>query len=305
MTAIGKKVLDGCVSLKELEYNAINYTDKIENIFGESESSVALDKLIIGEDVTVIPEGLLGSGLLVKELEYNSAIGCSLNPISAIFNSLEKILIGERVKKLPGFAFSECETLTTLVYNAENCESIGAATSGFETYPNLRNLTIGKDVKTIPANIFSGCSFLVVNVPDNVISIGESAFKDNTYLLNLSLGKSLKTISDNVFNNCYNIRSIDSKNTTPPVYGKGVFANVQTLASKLNVPTESVPLYQTAYAWIDFWNIIGKEFSGVEDAFMDDAEEPAEYYNLNGVKVENPEKGIYIKKQGGKTTKVV
>ena len=30
-----------------------------------------------------------------------------------------------------------------------------------------------------------------------------------------------------------------------------------------------------------------------------------EYYYLQGVKVENPEKGVFIKKQGGKTTKVV
>ena len=38
-----------------------------------------------------------------------------------------------------------------------------------------------------------------------------------------------------------------------------------------------------------------------------DAEEnaPVEYYNLQGVKVENPENGIFIKKQGKKTTKVV
>jgi hypothetical protein len=35
----------------------------------------------------------------------------------------------------------------------------------------------------------------------------------------------------------------------------------------------------------------------------EDAE--VEYYNLHGVKVENPEKGIYIMKQGGKTSKVV
>lgn len=35
-----------------------------------------------------------------------------------------------------------------------------------------------------------------------------------------------------------------------------------------------------------------------------DANAPAEYYNLNGVRVANPEKGIFIKKQGGKTTKV-
>ena len=32
---------------------------------------------------------------------------------------------------------------------------------------------------------------------------------------------------------------------------------------------------------------------------------PAEYYNLQGIKVENPERGLYIKRQGSKTTKVI
>ena len=36
-----------------------------------------------------------------------------------------------------------------------------------------------------------------------------------------------------------------------------------------------------------------------------DANAPVEYYNLQGVKVANPEKGIFIKKQGTRTTKVV
>ena len=36
-----------------------------------------------------------------------------------------------------------------------------------------------------------------------------------------------------------------------------------------------------------------------------DANAPVEYYNLQGVKVENPENGIFIKKQGSRTSKVV
>ena len=43
--------------------------------------------------------------------------------------------------------------------------------------------------------------------------------------------------------------------------------------------------------------------SGIEDVNSDNIE--AEYYNLQGIKVDNPEKGIYIKKQGNKTTKVI
>jgi hypothetical protein len=36
-----------------------------------------------------------------------------------------------------------------------------------------------------------------------------------------------------------------------------------------------------------------------------DENAPVEYYNLQGVKVENPEKGVFIKKQGKKAIKVV
>ncbi len=44
--------------------------------------------------------------------------------------------------------------------------------------------------------------------------------------------------------------------------------------------------------------------TGVEDTMVD-ANAPVEYYNLQGVKVANPVGGIFIKKQGGKATKVV
>ena len=44
--------------------------------------------------------------------------------------------------------------------------------------------------------------------------------------------------------------------------------------------------------------------SAIEEVDADE-NAPVEYYNLQGVKVENPENGIFIKKQGKKTTKVV
>lgn len=44
--------------------------------------------------------------------------------------------------------------------------------------------------------------------------------------------------------------------------------------------------------------------TGIEDAMIV-ADAPVEYYNLQGVKVANPENGIFIKRQGGKAIKVV
>ena len=46
--------------------------------------------------------------------------------------------------------------------------------------------------------------------------------------------------------------------------------------------------------------------SGVENVATDaSANGPAEYFNLQGVRVNNPENGIFICRQGNKVTKVV
>ena len=41
------------------------------------------------------------------------------------------------------------------------------------------------------------------------------------------------------------------------------------------------------------------------DSPIVDSEAPVEYYNLQGMRVENPANGIYIRRQGSKATKVV
>ena len=47
-----------------------------------------------------------------------------------------------------------------------------------------------------------------------------------------------------------------------------------------------------------------KDLSGIENVIVEE-DETVEYYNLQGVRVENPERGLYIKRQGNKVTKVI
>ena len=49
--------------------------------------------------------------------------------------------------------------------------------------------------------------------------------------------------------------------------------------------------------------VVSKTMTGIEEIATENA--PVEYYNLQGVKVNAPENGIFIRKQGAKTTKVV
>ena len=48
-------------------------------------------------------------------------------------------------------------------------------------------------------------------------------------------------------------------------------------------------------------NFDGK--TGVESISVEDSVAPLEYFNLQGVRVENPENGLYIVRQGNKVSK--
>ena len=55
----------------------------------------------------------------------------------------------------------------------------------------------------------------------------------------------------------------------------------------------------------DGFNDKFKDGDGVEGIEIDEFEGEAEYFNLQGVKVANPENGLFIKKAGNKASKVI
>lgn len=50
---------------------------------------------------------------------------------------------------------------------------------------------------------------------------------------------------------------------------------------------------------------VTRKVSGISDITIDDDNAPVEYFNLQGVKVNNPENGVFIKRQGKKVEKVI
>ena len=107
-------------------------------------------------------------------------------------------------------AFYGCTGLTSVVFNAENC-----TTMGYESYPvfagcsNLVSLTIGESVNTIPECAFNGCSSITsVNFDaKNCTSTGNS-FNGWTNIKTLTIGGKVQSIPDNAFEGCSSLRSI-------------------------------------------------------------------------------------------------
>lgn len=69
----------------------------------------------------------------------------------------------------------------------------------------------------------------------------------------------------------------------------------------------SVTATGTYYVYVDLINktFLYSDTPTAIESVAADANAPVEYYNLQGVKVANPENGIFIKKQGAKATKVI
>ena len=84
------------------------------------------------------------------------------------------------------------------------------------------------------------------------------------------------------------------------------------MEAKFTVPADGVYYLgfhhktQTTYAntRIDDVSIKAAE-SGVVSVLGDDADVPVEFYNLQGIKVDNPVSGLYIRRQGRTVEKVI
>ena len=193
----------------------------------------------------------------LKTIEEYAFNGCS---------GLSFITIPESVSEIGKYAFNGCLGLTTVTWNAKNC---GSPTDYFYApffgLTNIKNLNFGNEVESVPSYLCNGL----------------------TGLTSLTIPASVTTIGDSAFRNCTKLTSVTNLAETPQEIQPSVFENVDKTACKLFVLSQSLEKYKAAAVWKDFLVEAGVE--GVEaDA---EAKTVEGYYNLQGVRIDNPERG--------------
>lgn len=169
---------------------------------------------------------------------------------------------------------------------------------------NLPTITLGEGV-------FQGCRDLTsINVTNSVRNILPQTFDLCTGLKSIVLSDRLESVSADALRDCRSLQTIECHATIPPEIETenaviDSFEEAYITGATLHVPKGCKDAYQAAPGWKNFFNIVDDlELSGIDGIEADKADEPAEYFTLQGIRVENPEKGIYLRRQNGKTVKV-
>ena len=121
----------------------------------------------------------------------------------------------------------------------------------------------------------------------------------------LYISSAIESNGEYAFAGCTSISEIQLASKKAITANYSIFSNETYNNATLYVPVGSKSDFEKAIPWINFY-IQEKDYAGIEDIVADvNSDKQIEYFNPNGVRVENPQNGIFIRRQGNKVEKVI
>ena len=191
------------------------------------------------------------------------------NSVTSIGNSafdfcsgLTSIEIPNSVTSIGESAFLWCSSLERIVVengntvydSRDNCNAIIETQTNTLLY-GCMNTIIPNSVTSIGYYAFYDCDGLTsIEIPNSVTSIGNSAFYYCSGLTSIEIPNSVTSIGEGAFSWCSHLRSIKCRAVDVPVTAINAFNNCPEDMT-IQVPEESVALYQSAEPWKNY-NIV-------------------------------------------------
>ena len=205
----------------------------------------------------------------------------------------EEVTYMNRTRKVTSIgsnAFYDCKGLTSVTI-PNSVTSIG--NGAFAGCYGLTSVTIPNSVTSIGDSAFSGCSGLTsVTIPNSVTSIGNYAFYGCSGLTSVTIPNSVTSIGNYAF--YYMKLSVVVSLIENPFPIKSVFSfDWIAKDATLYVPVGTKEKYQATDGWKEFQNIVEGTPTGIK-VIENTKNKNATVYDLNGVRLPAPKKGINI-----------
>ncbi len=174
-------------STEEFVSDGIRYIVKKDTVSVKALEDKSMKEVVIPAEVNGYP---------VTYIEYGAFKG----------TGIEKVTLGENVKTIWIYAFSNCKSLEEVILN-DNLKDIGP--NAFES-TKVKKIVLGENVDTISSGAFQNCLELTeVVLNDKLTRIDSTAFMNCKYLSKITVGSNIEYIGNQAFDNCPLITSFD------------------------------------------------------------------------------------------------
>ena len=285
----------GNVAIPE-EVSYMNRTRKVtsigDNVFRKC---TGLTSVTIGNSVTSIGGSAFANCYGLTTVTIPNSVTSIGNNAFANCSGLTSVTIPNSVTSIGSSAFSSCSGLTSVTI-PNSVTSIGDG--AFYGCSSLTSVTIPNSVTSIGNEAFWGCSSLTsVTIPNSVTSIGYGAFCGCSGLTSVTIPNSVTSIGDNAFEGAdiptvisliENPFEITGKTSDYRTFTQNTFNN-----ATLYVPVGTIDKYKATNGWKDFAYIVEGTPTGIK-VIENTQKKNATVYDLNGVRLSEPKKGINI-----------
>lgn len=216
VTSVGSFAFSGCTGLTEPLFNKHLFAFMPVAYSGAYDIPEGIETIAGGafyecKDLTAvtIPAS-------VKTIKKNAFRGTGLTSVT----------IPETVQSLDyGLTFYECNSLTTVYWNARNCtleeNKDGGYSPPFYNDSSITAFIFDERIESLPAAVCAGLnSITTIHIPNNTKSIGDYAFSRCTSLSSVHLPAKTSQVGYNAFYGCESL--------TEPLYNGFVFAFLPT-----------------------------------------------------------------------------
>ena len=290
---------------------------------------------IVFEDIYSSPlyygHHLYINGVELKDLVIPNGTICINNYLFAGCSGLTSINIPNSVTSIGNGAFYDCSGLTSInIPNSvtEIGDSAFRGCTGFTsiiipnsvtkieegTFANCTELTsiyIPNSVLEIGRQSFAGCTELKsITIPNSVTSLGNFAFGNCLKLETVIIGNAMKTIGiyydiyysvpgGYAFAYCPEIKNVYCWAEDVPAAQETTFESSYIEYATLHVLSTAIEAYKARVPWNSFKSVVpltegDPKPTGIIDVITD-SNSKLEIFDLNGRKVAQPLKGLYIK----------